>query len=67
MTEWRRRRLELKPGVTGLWQVNGCSNLPFEEMVALDYRYVTNWSPWLDLGLIMKTFSVVLRGAAEAQ
>ncbi len=67
VTEWRRRRLELKPGVTGLWQVNGRSDLPFEEMVALDYRYVTNWSPWLDLRLVLKTFSVVLGGGSDAQ
>jgi exopolysaccharide biosynthesis polyprenyl glycosylphosphotransferase len=67
VTEWRRRRLSLRPGVTGLWQVNGRSDLPFEDMVALDYRYVTNWSPWLDLGLILKTIPQVLRGAAEAQ
>jgi exopolysaccharide biosynthesis polyprenyl glycosylphosphotransferase len=66
VTEWRRRRLELKPGVTGLWQVNGRSNVAFEEMVELDYRYVTNWSPWLDLALLLRTFSVVLRGPAEA-
>jgi exopolysaccharide biosynthesis polyprenyl glycosylphosphotransferase len=64
VTEWRRRRLELKPGVTGLWQVNGRSDVPFEEMVALDYRYVTNWSPWLDLSLILKTVPELLRGRA---
>ena len=67
VTEWRRRRLELKPGVTGLWQVNGRSNLPFEEMVALDYRYVTNWTPWLDLTLLLRTVPLVLRGSAAAQ
>jgi exopolysaccharide biosynthesis polyprenyl glycosylphosphotransferase len=67
VTAWRRRRLELRPGVTGLWQVNGRSNLPFEEMVALDYRYVTNWSPWLDLALLLKTVPIVLRGSAAAQ
>jgi exopolysaccharide biosynthesis polyprenyl glycosylphosphotransferase len=67
VTEWRRQRLSVKPGVTGLWQVNGRSNLPFEEMVALDYRYVTNWSPWLDLGLIVKTVPQVLKGGASAR
>src|SRR5262249_41618066 len=45
VTEWRRRRLELKPGVTGLWQVNGRSDLAFEEMVAVGYRYVTKRAP----------------------
>jgi exopolysaccharide biosynthesis polyprenyl glycosylphosphotransferase len=67
VTEWRRRRLQLKPGLTGMWQVNGRSELPFEEMVALDYRYVTNWSPWLDLGLMLKTVPQMLRGGAAAQ
>jgi exopolysaccharide biosynthesis polyprenyl glycosylphosphotransferase len=66
VTDWRRRRLDLKPGVTGLWQVNGRSHAPFEEMVALDYRYVTNWSLWLDLGLLLRTFPVVLRGGPAA-
>lgn len=67
VTEWRRRRLDLKPGITGLWQVSGRSALPFEEMVALDYRYVTNWSLWHDLALIMRTIPVVLRGATGPQ
>jgi len=64
---WRRRRLGLKPGITGLWQVNGRSDLPFEEMVALDYRYVTHWSLWLDLSLLFKTIPQVLRGTGAAQ
>ena len=41
---WGRRRLDLTPGLTGLWQVLGRTNIPFEEMVKLDYLYVTNWS-----------------------
>ena len=41
-----RGRLDLTPGLTGLWQVLGRTNIPFEEMVKLDYVYVTNWSPW---------------------
>ena len=43
---WGRSRLELTPGLTGLWQVLGRTSIPFEEMVKLDYLYVTNWSLW---------------------
>jgi exopolysaccharide biosynthesis polyprenyl glycosylphosphotransferase len=57
-----RRRLELTPGLTGLWQANGRSEIPFEEMVNLDYVYVTNWSLWGDIKLLMRTCSVVMRG-----
>ena len=41
---WARRRMDLKPGMTGLWQVLGRSDIPFDEMVKLDYLYVTTWS-----------------------
>jgi lipopolysaccharide/colanic/teichoic acid biosynthesis glycosyltransferase len=58
-----RRRLGLKPGLTGLWQANGRSEIPFEEMVSLDYLYVTNWSLWGDLKLVMRTFSTIFRGS----
>jgi exopolysaccharide biosynthesis polyprenyl glycosylphosphotransferase len=57
-----RRRLDLTPGLTGLWQVNGRSEIPFEEMVNLDYVYVTNWSLWGDVKLLMRTCSAVARG-----
>ena len=62
---WARSRLDLTPGVTGLWQVLGRTSIPFEEMVKLDYLYVTNWSLWTDVRLILKTLPVVLsrRGA----
>ena len=56
-----RKRLELTPGLTGLWQVNGRSEIPFEEMVNLDYLYVTNWSLWGDIRLLIQTCSAVLR------
>ncbi len=49
---WARKRLDLKPGITGLWQVLGRDDIPFEEMVGLDYRYVTTWSLSNDLKLI---------------
>lgn len=53
--EWHKRRLETKPGITGLWQVSGRNLLPFEEMVKLDIYYIENWSVMLDLGIIFKT------------
>ncbi len=57
------RRLVVKPGLTGLWQVNGRSDLSWEESVRLDLRYVENWSFALDLQILWKTISVLLRGA----
>ena len=50
-----RRRLHLTPGVTGLWQVLGRSDIPFREMITLDYLYVTNWSLWGDVKLLART------------
>ena len=52
---WGRRRLDLKPGMTGLWQTLGRSDIPFQEMVSLDYRYITGWSLWNDLKLVCRT------------
>ncbi|MDQ3356677.1 MAG: sugar transferase [Actinomycetota bacterium] len=57
-----RRRVDLMPGLTGLWQVHGRSDIPFEGMVDLDYLYVTNWSLWVDLKVLIRTFAVVARG-----
>ena len=62
--EWARRRLDLRPGMTGLWQVHGSSRIGFGEMVDLDYYYVTNWSLWGDFGLLLRTVPVVLRGSS---
>jgi exopolysaccharide biosynthesis polyprenyl glycosylphosphotransferase len=56
-----RRRLAVKPGMTGLWQVSGRSDLPWEEAVRLDLRYVENWSLSLDLVILMRTVSAVAR------
>jgi exopolysaccharide biosynthesis polyprenyl glycosylphosphotransferase len=58
-----RRRLVVRPGLTGLWQVNGRSNLSWEESVRLDLRYVENWSFALDLQILWKTISVLLNGS----
>jgi exopolysaccharide biosynthesis polyprenyl glycosylphosphotransferase len=63
---WARRRLELRPGITGLWQVHGRSEIPFAEMVKLDYLYVTTWSIWEDLRLVLRTLPALFgRGAGE--
>jgi len=58
-----RRRLVVKPGLTGLWQVSGRSDLSWDESVRLDLRYVENWSLALDLQILWKTFAVILRGS----
>jgi lipopolysaccharide/colanic/teichoic acid biosynthesis glycosyltransferase len=55
-----RRRLLVRPGLTGLWQISGRSDLPWEEAVRLDLRYVENWSLALDALIIWKTFRAVL-------
>ncbi len=57
-----RRRLAVKPGITGLWQVSGRSDLPWDEAVRLDIRYVENWSFVLDLQILWKTWSAVMHG-----
>jgi exopolysaccharide biosynthesis polyprenyl glycosylphosphotransferase len=64
--DWARERLALRPGMTGLWQVLGRSEIPFEEMVRLDYIYVTNWSLWHDLRLICGTVPAMLKGGRGA-
>lgn len=58
-----RRRLMVKPGLTGLWQVNGRADLTWDESVRLDLRYVENWSFVLDLQILWKTVSAVLSGS----
>lgn len=59
---WHRKRLDMKPGLTGLWQVSGRNRLPFDEMVRLDLYYIENWSLLLDLKIILRTLPVMLRG-----
>jgi exopolysaccharide biosynthesis polyprenyl glycosylphosphotransferase len=60
--EWHRRRLEVKPGLTGLWQVLGRSDTSFDEMVRLDIYYAENWSPGMDLRIMIETIPAVLSG-----
>lgn len=62
-SDYHKRRLAMKPGITGMWQVSGRSEIKdFEDVVRLDCRYIDNWSIWLDIKIIIKTFAVVLTG-----
>ncbi|MDQ4097710.1 MAG: sugar transferase [Actinomycetota bacterium] len=60
--DWHRRRLDLRPGMTGLWQVSGRSTLPYDEMVRLDVAYIETWSPLRDLVILARTIPAILRG-----
>ncbi|MFT4035711.1 MAG: sugar transferase [Patulibacter sp.] len=59
---WHRRRLALTPGMTGQWQILGSAKIPLHEMVKIDYLYVTTWSFWTDLKILLRTVPYVLRG-----
>jgi exopolysaccharide biosynthesis polyprenyl glycosylphosphotransferase len=59
---WHKRRLEVPPGITGLWQVSGRSELTFDEMVLLDLYYIENWSPLLDIQIMLRTVPKVITG-----
>lgn len=61
-TDWHRRRFCVKPGITCLWQVSGRNNISFEEWMALDMKYIDNWSPMLDMKILLKTVPAVLSG-----
>ena len=58
---WAARRFDVKPGMTGLWQISGRNDLPFEELRQLDYAYVASWSLWWDLKILWHTPGSVLR------
>ncbi len=60
--EWHKRRLSAKPGITGLWQVSGRSSVPFDEMVQLDLYYIDHRSMLMDLGIMVRTLPVMLKG-----
>lgn len=62
-SDFERRRLEVKPGVTCLWQVQGRSNIPFKEWVKLDIEYIDNQSIWMDFKIILKTVPAVIKGS----
>jgi exopolysaccharide biosynthesis polyprenyl glycosylphosphotransferase len=65
LEEWHRKRYNVLPGITGLWQISGRSNLGFDDLVRLDFYYLENWSVWLDIAILVKTIPAVLaaRGA----
>lgn len=60
--EWHKQRVKVKPGLTGLWQVQGRSSVPFEQMVRLDIHYIENWSLLMDLKIMLWTIPVMLAG-----
>lgn len=60
--DWIRRRLHVKPGITGLWQVSGRSNLSWQDSVRLDIDYVDNWTIRSDFAIAAKTARAVIKG-----
>jgi exopolysaccharide biosynthesis polyprenyl glycosylphosphotransferase len=65
LEDWHRKRYNVLPGMTGLWQISGRSNLGFDDLVRLDFYYLENWSVWMDVAILFKTIPAVLgaRGA----
>jgi lipopolysaccharide/colanic/teichoic acid biosynthesis glycosyltransferase len=61
LADWHRKRYLVLPGVTGLWQVSGRSELDFDELVRLDFLYLENWSVFLDLSILLKTIPAVIK------
>ena len=59
---WHRKRYLVLPGITGLWQISGRSNLGFDDLVRLDFYYLENWSLWMDIAILVKTIPAVLAG-----
>jgi exopolysaccharide biosynthesis polyprenyl glycosylphosphotransferase len=59
---WHRRRLSMKPGLTCLWQISGRNNIDFDAWMQLDLQYIDNWSPSLDLKILLRTIPAVLTG-----
>jgi lipopolysaccharide/colanic/teichoic acid biosynthesis glycosyltransferase len=57
---WQRRRLQVYPGMTGVWQIFGSSRIPLDEMVKIDYLYSANWSLWLDVKVLLRTIPHVM-------
>ena len=60
--KWQRNLFTVKPGITGPWQVQGRSDLPYEQRVRLSMQYIRDYTFWLDLGILVRTIFVVLRG-----
>ena len=62
LESWHRKRYLVLPGVTGLWQISGRSNLGFDDLVRLDFYYLENWSIWLDISILVKTIPAIVSG-----
>jgi exopolysaccharide biosynthesis polyprenyl glycosylphosphotransferase len=62
LDDWHRKRYLVLPGITGLWQISGRSNLNFDDLVRLDFYYIENWSIWLDISILVKTPGAVVSG-----
>jgi exopolysaccharide biosynthesis polyprenyl glycosylphosphotransferase len=62
LEDWHRKRYNVLPGVTGLWQISGRSNLGFDDLVRLDFYYLENWSLWMDVAILVKTIPAVVAG-----
>ena len=60
--QWNINLLTVRPGITGLWQVSGRSDISYEERVQLDMYYIRNWTIWLDLQLLLRTIPAVIKG-----
>jgi exopolysaccharide biosynthesis polyprenyl glycosylphosphotransferase len=61
--QWHKRRLSMQPGITGLWQVNGRSDVSFDHWVRMDLEYIDKWSLALDLNILLKTIPAALKGS----
>ena len=64
--DWQRRRFSVRPGITCLWQVNGRSDVPFDDWMKLDMEYIDRWSLWLDVKILAKTVPAVFKGSGAA-
>jgi exopolysaccharide biosynthesis polyprenyl glycosylphosphotransferase len=62
LDDWHRKRYLVLPGITGLWQISGRSNLTFDDLVRLDFYYIENWSIWLDISILFKTPFAIFSG-----
>jgi exopolysaccharide biosynthesis polyprenyl glycosylphosphotransferase len=62
LNDWHRKRYAVLPGITGLWQISGRSNLSFDDLVRLDFYYLENWSVWMDIAVLARTPVAVFRG-----
>jgi exopolysaccharide biosynthesis polyprenyl glycosylphosphotransferase len=62
LDSWHRKRYLVLPGMTGLWQISGRSNLGFDDLVRLDFYYLENWSIWMDISILVKTIPAVVLG-----